>query len=59
LRCRAGGRTEPPEWLTKAKEALAIYEMIRAASEDRPFFGTSTLQLMREISGWIAKDGNR
>jgi hypothetical protein len=36
------------EMVDKAKEALTIYEMIRATSGDRPFFGSSAAQLMRE-----------
>jgi hypothetical protein len=38
------------------KQALAIFEMICATSEDRPLWGTSVAQLMREMSLWKAKN---
>jgi hypothetical protein len=38
------------------KQALAIFEMICATSEDRPLWGNSVAQLMREMSLWKAKN---
>jgi hypothetical protein len=38
------------------KQALAIFEMICVTSEDRPLWGNSVEQLMREMSDWKAKN---